>query len=269
MKKFKTLLFKELKPGLGLVTFNRPGDLNSINDEMLDDFEDLFRALNSDDSIRVIIITGKGRGFCSGADLKQAINPAVADYFSDPETFLKMVQERYASIVLGLRRIPQPVIAAVNGPAAGGGFSIALASDIRIAVPEAYFVASFINIGLSGGELGTSYLLPRLVGLSRASEILYSGRKVMADEAEKIGLVSKVVSTDELIDTAVSFARPMLEKSTGGLKFTKRVLDQNIDAPSLEAAINLENRNQAIMVFSKDFVNLVRAFTAGAGEKEQ
>lgn len=109
------------------------------------------------------------------------------DAFADPERFLKIVQERYASLVLGLRRIPQPVISAVNGPAAGGGFAMTLASDIRVASPEAYFVASFINIGLSGGELGCSYFLPRLVGLSHASDMLYTGRKVRADEAEKMG----------------------------------------------------------------------------------
>ncbi len=116
--------------------------------------------------------------------------------FADPENILKIVQERYASLILRMRRIPQPVISAVNGPAAGGGFSMALASDVRFASPEAYFVASFINIGLSGGELGCSYLLPRLVGLSRASEILLTGRKVRAEEAERMGLVTRVVPGD-------------------------------------------------------------------------
>jgi len=268
MKDFKTMILEEREPGLGLLTLNRPESLNAMNGDMLEDFDELFEFLIRDEPLRVIIITGKGRGFCAGADLADAAKYADTEYFADPERFLKLVQERYASIILGIRRIPQPVIAAVNGPAAGGGFSLALACDIRIASPEASFIASFINIGLSGGELGTSYLLPRLIGLSRASEILYTGRKYLADEAERSGLVSRVVPQEELIDAAVSYARPMLEKSVGGLKYTKRALDQNIDAPSLEAAINLENRNQTIMVFSKHFFDLVKSFVQGAKKGE-
>jgi enoyl-CoA hydratase len=266
MRAFKTMIFEELEPALGLLTLNRPKKFNAMNKDMLEDFEELFRMLSRDDSIRVLIITGKGEGFSSGADLEEALKYSDAEYFSDPERFLKLVQEQYASIIIGMRRIPQPVIAAVNGAAAGGGFSLALACDVRVASPEAYFVASFINIGLSGGELGTSYFLPRMIGISRAAEILFTGRKFEADEAERSGLVSRVVSRDKLIDTAVGIARPMLEKSVGGLKLTKRVLDQNIDAPSLEAAINLENRNQSIMVFSKEFFTLIKNFVKGAGE---
>jgi len=181
--------------------------------------------------------------------------------------FLRLVQERYAALPLGLRRIPQPVITAVNGAAAGGGLGIVLASDIRVAAPEASFVASFTNIGLSGGELGTSYFLPRLIGLARTAEILYSGRKVKAVEAERIGLVNRVVPKEDLLETALAYARPMIAKSVGGLKLTKRVLDQNVDAPSLEAAVNLENRNQAIMVFSGEFFKLIQPFFKG-GEKQ-
>lgn len=260
MKEFNTLILQKTEDGVGIVTMNRPEQLNATNIEMIEEFDELFKDLSNDDSIRVLIITGKGRGFSAGADIKDAVTYKDSDAFSNPETFIRTVQERYASLILGLRKIPQPVIAAINGPAAGGGFCMALASDIRLACPKAYFVASFINIGLSGGELGSSYLLPRLIGLSRTSDILYTGRKVWADEAEKIGLVSKVVPRQELIETAISYAKMMLAKSTGGLKLTKRVLDQNIDAPSLDAAINLENRNQTIMVFSKEFFNLIEAF---------
>ena len=135
-----------------------------------------------------------------------------------------------------------------------------LASDIRVASPEAYFVASFINIGLSGGELGSSFLLPRLVGLSSAADMLFTGRKVSADEAEKTGLVSKVVPRENLLETALSYARMMVGKSVGGLKLTKRVLDENLHAPSLESAMNLENRNQTLMVFSGEFFKLIQAF---------
>jgi enoyl-CoA hydratase len=258
---FKTLIFEEKEPRIGVATMNRPDHLNAINLDMLGDFEMLFEALARDDSIRVLIITGAGRGFSSGADLNDAVIYRETDAFSDPEHFLKIVQERYASLILRMRRIPQPVIAAVNGPAAGGGFSMTLASDVRLSSPEAYFVASYINIGLSGGELGCSFLLPRLVGLARASEMLMTGRKVRAEEAERIGLVNSVVSREELMDAALACARMMVGKSVGGLKLTKRVLDENLHAPSLENAINLENRNQTIMIFSGEFFKLIRAFT--------
>jgi enoyl-CoA hydratase len=207
-----------------------------------------------------VVLTGADRGFCSGADLIDAAANADHEIFSSAELFLRKAQERFSNLVAGLRQIPQPIISAVNGPAAGGGFALALASDVRMAAPEAYFVPSFINIGLSAGEMGTSYLLPRAVGLSRASEILYSGRKVGAEEAERIGLVSKVVPQANLLGEAMSLAKTMLQKSPGGLFLTKRVLDANAGASSLAAAIELENRNQTILAVSSEFFKRVKAF---------
>ncbi|MBN2283378.1 MAG: enoyl-CoA hydratase/isomerase family protein [Deltaproteobacteria bacterium] len=263
----KTLTFEEIEPSIALITMNRPEQLNAQSVELLAEFDELFRALSDFEStFKVVIITGAGRAYCAGADLNDAVVHKDTDAFKDPELFLKIVQERYANLILGMRRIPQPIISAINGPAAGGGFAMTLASDVRIAVPEAYFVASFINIGLSGGELGCSYYLPRLVGLARASDVLLTGRKVGADEAERIGLVNKVVPREDLLEEALSYARLMTAKSYGALKLTKRVLDQNIDAPSLEAAVNVENRNQAIMVFSGAFFKLIQSFFKG-GEK--
>ena len=261
-KKFNTLTFDEVEPAIGLLTLNRPGQLNAQSVEMLAEFDELFRILSDYEStIKVLIITGAGKAYCSGADLNDAMVYKHTDAFSDPELFLKIVQERYSNLILGMRKIPQPIISAVNGPAAGGGFAMTLASDIRVASPEACFIASFINIGLSGGELGCSYYLPRLVGLARASEILLTGRKVWAEEAEKIGLVNKVVPREQLIDEALSHARLMTKKSSGALKLTKRAIDQNIDATSLEAAVNVENRHQAIMVFSGEFFKLIQSFS--------
>ena len=257
---FEMITFKEVEPGIGLVSFNRPAQLNAINVAMLTEFAELFDYLTHNDAVRVVVITGEGRGFCAGADLSDAITFKDTEAFSGPEAFLRIAQERYSAMIIGMRKIPQPIISAVNGPAAGGGFAVALASDMRLASPDAYFVASFINIVLSGGELGCSYFLPRLVGLSHAADILYTGRKIKADEAERIGLVSRVVPREELIETALSSARIMMGKSPGGLRLTKRVLDQNIDAPSLEAAVNLENRNQSIMVFSGEFLKLIEPF---------
>jgi enoyl-CoA hydratase len=259
----KTLLFEEKEPHIGVVTMNRPNQLNAINLDMLDDFKTLFEVLSQNDSIRVLIITGAGKGYSSGADLNDAVLYKASEAFADPEKFLKLVQERYAALILGMRRIPQPIISAVNGPAAGGGFAMTLASDIRVACPGAYFVASFINIGLSGGELGCSFLLPRLVGLAHASDMLFTGRKVGAGEAEKIGLINKLAPREDLLEAALFYGRSMVNKSVGGLKLTKRVLNENINAPSLENAVNFENRNQTIMVFSGDFFKLVQEFCKG------
>jgi len=258
--KFNTLAFEKPVEGLGLIYMDRPACLNAMNLEMLDDFSRLFDEVTQDESVRVLVITGRGRGFSSGADLGDAVSHRDSEYFSDPGTFLRLVQEPYSRLIAQVRRLPQPVIAAVNGPAAGGGFCLALACDVRIASPEAFFVASFINLGLSGGELGTSYLLPRLVGLSRASDILLSGRKVSADEAESMGLVSRVVEGDMLMEAAIECAGPMLQKSRESLRLTREALNLNVDAVSLEAAMDLENRNQSILVFSRRFFSMVQGF---------
>jgi len=259
-KTFATLTFTEPEVGIGLVTLNRPERLNAINPAMIENFDSLLGALAQDETIRVLILTGAGRGFCSGADLTEATANRGTEVFADPERFLHLVMERYAAPILGLRAIPQPVIAAVNGPAAGAGFCLALASDIRFVSPGAYFIASFINIGLSAGELGTTYLLPRLVGLARTAEILYTGRKVPAEEAERMGLVNRIVAAESLLETAMVCARQMIAKSPGGIRLTKRALDRNVDAQSLQEAVDFENRNQALMVFSGEFFKLIQGF---------
>jgi enoyl-CoA hydratase len=169
-------------------------------------------------------------------------------------------QQRLARLILGLRRIPQPVIAAVNGVAAGGGFCFALAADVRIAAHSARFVASFINIGLSAGEIGSTYLLPRLIGVSRAADILYTGREIGSDEAERIGLVSRRVPDGKVVEEALAMADVMLGKTPFGLRMTKEVLDLNVDAPSLEAALQLENRTQQLAVQSDGFRQAVERF---------
>ena len=259
---FSTIRFEEPEPGIGLITFNRPYRMNAINMDMLDDLHSLFYQLCTMESIRVLILTGAGRGFCSGADLKDSrLRKDAAALFSSTALHLVAVQKKYADRILEMRRIPQPIIAAVNGPAAGGGMCFALASDVIIAGPGATFTPSFINIGLSGGEMGTSYFLPRAVGIHRAADILFTGRTVDAAEAEKIGLISRLVDEDKLMKTAMEMARLMLGKSTFGLRFTKEALYQNLDVPSLEAAIELENRNQSICCTTPDFIKAVEAFS--------
>lgn len=257
------LIFEEREPGLGVVTMNRPDKLNAINEDLLEAFERLFLMLEHSDSVRVIILTGSGRGFCAGADLTAAAGMTQNEAFSSAEKFLGLVQERFGALVLKLRQIPQPVIAAVNGPAAGGGMALALASDVRIVDPSAYFVASFINIGLSAGEMGASYLLPRLVGMSRASEILFTGRKVYADEAAAIGLAIATGEGENPAEKAVGIARVMLQKSPGGLAITKKVLDGNAVAPSLQMAVDMENRNQTILAVSSPFFQAIQQFAKG------
>jgi len=216
---------------------------------------------------------GAGRALCAGMDIREGSlfvpEEQIPEEYSNLK-YLKVDDElkrkvyglrRISEIIIRLRRISQPVIAAVKGPAAGGGFALAIAADIRIAGESAKFNAAFINIGLTGTDMDTSYFLPRLKGLSRASEILYTGRFVNAQEAERIGFVSRVVPDDKLLESAMDLARELLKKSPLGLRLTKETINQNIDAPNLEAAILLENRNQTICMSTRDFSAGVTAFS--------
>jgi enoyl-CoA hydratase len=260
--KFTTIRFEKPEPGVGLLTLNRPDRLNALNLDMLDDLHTLFYGLLSEEEVRVLIITGAGRVFWSGAYLKDVrIRKGAASLFASAASHLVGIQKKYADRILEMRQLPQPIISAVNGPAAGGGMCIALASDVVIASPNATFIPSFINIGLSGGELGSSYFLPRVVGLARASEILFTGRTVDAQEAERIGLISRLVDADALMDTTMRTARMMLGKSTMGLRLTKEALNQNLDAPTLRAAIEFENRNQSICCCTPEFYDAVEKFS--------
>ena len=258
---FNTIKYESPEDGLGLITLNRPDRLNAINLEMLEELHLLFEQLNTDENVRIILITGAGRGFCSGADLlDDRIAKEAATLFSSAATHLVKIQRVYSRLIIEMRRLPQPIIAAVNGPAAGGGMCIALASDIIIANPNAAFTPSFINIGLSGGELGSSYFLPKLVGNARAADILLTGRTVDAAEADKIGLISRLVDEEKLMEVALEIAADMLDKTPMGLRFTKEVLNQNQNAPSLESAIELENRNQSILCITPEFFKAVEKF---------
>ena len=254
---FKTITFQEPEQGIGILTLNRPDQLNAINKDMLDDLHELFSYLHEHTETRVLIMTGAGRGFCAGADLN---DPWIKTENTNSAAHLVNVQKKYADRILEMRRLPQPIIASVNGPAAGGGMCLALASDISIVSEKAYFVPSFANIGLSGGELGTSYFLPRAVGRSRASEILLTGRTVGAEEAERIGMISRKVSEADLMATTMETARRMIAKGPLGLRLTKEAINQNIDAQSLDTAIEVENKNQSICCGTPDFHNSVMSF---------
>ena len=272
MKDYNTIRYQELEEGIGILTLNRPERLNALNFEMIEELHDLLGELEWNVDCRVLIITGEGRAFCSGTDLKEASLFASLDNLPDKYSKLKYLnvedeakrkmygQRRIADVILQLRKINQPVIAAVKGPATGGGFALAMAADIRIAGESARFNNAFINIGMSGTDVGSSYFLPRLIGLSRAAEILYTGRFVDAQEAERIGFVSRVVPDDKLMEAALELAREMLKKTPLGLRLTKEAINMNIDAPSLEAALYLENRNQVVCMSTKDIFEALTAF---------
>ncbi|MBW1847551.1 MAG: enoyl-CoA hydratase/isomerase family protein [Deltaproteobacteria bacterium] len=259
---YKTITFEEKEPGIGLIVLNRPERLNAANVEMLDDFYALFDNLRKHPEIRVLILTGAGRGFCSGADLKDdrlATEEGIR-VFSSASIHLETVQKRYAGVIVEMKRLAQPIIAAVNGPASGIGLCMVLASDIIIANSKASFTASFINLGLSGGELGTTYFLPRMVGIARASEILMTGRTVYAEEADKIGLISRLVHDEDLMNSAWETAKNLVSKTPLGLRLTKEALKQNLDVNSLETAIEIENRNQSICCCTPEFFEAIKAF---------
>ena len=258
---FNTIKYDNPQDGIGRITLNRPECLNAINLEMLEELHALFEDLKEQEGVRVVIISGAGRGFCSGADLQDdRIAGEAAALFSSAALHLVNIQRVYSRLIIEMRRLPQPIIAAVNGPAAGGGMCIALASDVIIADAKAAFTPSFINIGLSGGELGSSYFLPKIVGNARAADILLTGRTVDAAEADKIGLISRLVDEEKLMAEALEIAADMLDKTPLGLRFTKEALNQNRHAPSLESAIELENRNQSILCITPEFFKAVEKF---------
>jgi enoyl-CoA hydratase len=242
--------------GMALLTLTRPVCLNALTLEMMDELLAALGTIAIEPEIRVVILTGAGRGFCAGLDI-QAPDP-----FGDAESVETVYarQEKVASIVLALRALPQPVIAAVNGPAAGGGLALALASDVRLAAPTAVFAVSFVRIGLSGCDVGVSHLLPRIVGAGIAAELMLTGRRIDASEAERIHLVNRVVDGDELLAAARELAGSIVANSPFGVRMTKQVLHRNIDATSLELAIELENRTQVLAARTRDAQEGLSAF---------
>lgn len=255
LPEYDNLLLERIEPDLLLVTLNRPHRLNALTFPMFDEIADLCRRLEGDLSVRAVILTGAGRGFCAGLDLD-----AVAEILEMSSFEFLRGQERWAQASLALHRLTTPIIAAVNGPAAGAGFSLAMTCDVRLASPTAKFNAAFVRIGLTGGDLGSSWLLPRLVGVGRASEILLSGRFVLADEAERIGLVNRVVDAEQLLPSAVELARSIAGNSPFAVRATKQVVRTNLAAASLEIAMEVENRNQVLAGSTLDMREAYQAF---------
>lgn len=255
MRSFSTMLIERPNAGIVVARLNRPERLNAITFEMFDEFIELQADVDADNDARVLIITGEGRAFCAGLDLDQA-----AELPQMPAALMLKGQETWARSIAGFRHMDKPVIAAINGAAAGAGMGIALAADIRLASTTAKFNAAFIKIGLTGGDVGTSWLLPRLIGLGRAYEMLLTGRFVEAEEALRIGLVTDVTEAEALIDRALAVAELICGNSPMGVRLTKQVVQINVDAPSLDAAIALENRNQVLAVQTADMSEALNAF---------
>jgi enoyl-CoA hydratase len=248
-----TVKRSELGPGVALLTMDRPDRLNALNRDLVEDLHAALDEVAGDAGVRVVVLTGAGRGFCAGLDLKE---PMVGD--GVPSSLDH--QERIAGIMLKLHTLPQPVIAAVNGAAAGGGLALALASDVRLAAPEARFNVAFVKIGVSGADMGSSYFLPRIVGSGIASELMLTGRMVDAEEAARIGLANRVVPAGELLDAARDLAAEIVANAPFGVRMTKEVLRHNVDAQSAAAAIALENRTQILAVQTGQIVEAMTAF---------
>jgi enoyl-CoA hydratase/carnithine racemase len=240
-----TTLFREApSDGVVLLRFNRPERLNALNEELVGELQQALATLATEYDVRVVILTGAGRGFCSGIDVRN-FGPSMLDA-NDPAIDRMRFQERMAALPKAVRALPQPVIAAVNGPAVGGGLALCLASDVRICSASASFANAAILLGLSGAEMGMSYYLPRIVGLSVAADWMLTGRNVSAEEAFQRGLVSELVDDEHLLDRALERASQIAALSPLGVQMTKRTLQVNTDASDLTAAVELENRNQVI-----------------------
>jgi enoyl-CoA hydratase len=233
-------------PRIRLITLNHPERMNAMSFPLVESLYAALAEVGADNDCSVAILTGSGRGFCSGLDLTEVGMPPGCDGLPMSRIAIRAMAFM-SDIVPAMRAIPQPLICAVNGPSYGGGMCLTLGADIRIAARSATFRGAGINNGLTGTECGVSFMLPRLIGASRANEIILSGREVNAAEAERIGLVSRVVEDAEITDTALALAEQMCGYSTHGLSMTKEVLWANLEASSLKAAIDLENRNQLLV----------------------
>jgi len=260
---YRTLAF-ECRDNIGWLTLNRPDRLNALSVEMIQELRQFFGGLDQHLEARVVVVRGAGRAFCAGMDVKdlaEIMGKGAEDGKGPPglATSGHILQRSVSEIAIQMRRAPQPLIGAIRGSAAGGGFSLTMACDIRLAGQSARFGANNIRIGYSGGDMGSSYFLPRLIGLSRAAEYLYTGRVMDAVAAESIGFVSRVVPDEQLDQAAEELAREMVSATPFALRLTKEILNLNIDAPSLLAATEIEGRGNLLCGFTEDAQEATRA----------
>jgi len=253
------LLVEEPAPHVRRLTLNRPDQLNAMNAELCEALHAQLRAITAERSVRAVILTGAGRGFCAGVDLRGYGAGPGNDGSDEPRDRLAN-QQHMSTLVLGLRALPQPVIAAVNGAAAGLGLALTLGCDIRYAAPEAVFRAAFLNIGLSNCDMGTSWLLPRLIGASRSHELMLTGRRLDAQEALRIGLIADVVGEEGLAARALEAAEQIASLAPWGVRLTKQGMWSALEIPSEQAAVEYEDRQQIMATFSIGVPEAVGAF---------
>lgn len=256
MSQYETLQV-EARGAIEILSLHRPAEYNAVNPGMLTELSNYFDACHRRTDVRVVLLRGNGKHFCAGADL--ASGAFVQEEDGRAQRQMEM-QKLYSRLIRLMRGCPQPIITLIHGAACGAGFSMLLASDVRFATPDARMNAAYIRVGLGGCDMGAGYLLPRLIGLSMASELLLTGRFLDATRAKAIGLVSDVVAEDRLLEAGLAFAGEMLLTAPMGLRLTKEALNALIDAPGLEAALMLEDRQQVILLETQDHREAVAAF---------
>jgi enoyl-CoA hydratase/carnithine racemase len=252
---YKTLSLRK-NGAVDWLTLDRPEALNTLTIDMVEELGDYFGALEADSTVRVVVLRGAGGQFCAGLDLKD-MGPRLA---SMDLAAMYAFQRRLSRIVLAMRRCPQPIVALLEGAACGGGLALALASDVRYCTGDVRMNAAFIRIGLTGCDMGASYLMQRLAGASVAAEVLMTGRFLSAERAHALGLISLVVAASELESTAEALVADLLHAEPLALALTKQALNANLAAPSLEAALELEDRQQTLMASGPEFSARIRAF---------
>ncbi len=243
---YETIAYQVPEKGVGILSLNRPRKYNSVNVQMMAELEAFWKERYHDLETHVVVLKGNGkRGFCAGLDMKEMMKAAPD---MTPDEFYHF-QARLARLTLAMRQAPQPIIAAVHGAAAGLGFSFSMASDVRVISSDARFSAAYINIGLGGADMACSYFLPRLIGSGRAYEFMLTGNFMTAEEAMNLGFCSRMVEREQLLETAMELARTMNSKNPMGLRLTKEAINTNLDTGGLEQALQVEDRNQMLLVF--------------------
>ena len=242
------------------ITLDDPEHYNSLGAQLVEELHDAFRAARRDRDVRVIVLTGAGRGFCGGANMTGTGGVPDRARGRGPVGFVHEYQELLMDMVLDIHEAPQPVIAAVHGACVGGGLALALNCDLRVASDDAFFASHFIRVGLSSCDLGTSYWLPRLVGPTMAAELMLTGRRFPAAEALEIGLLNRVTTADDLLSASIELAEQIVENSEYGVRMTKVGMWANLDASSLRQAMQLENRTQVLGTFTGNMAEAGEAF---------
>ncbi|MGA9523879.1 MAG: enoyl-CoA hydratase family protein [Myxococcaceae bacterium] len=245
----------EVQDRVGVITFSRPEKLNSLTFEVYAELTDFFRELAREPDVRSVVITGEGRGFCSGGD----VNSIIGELFSRDMPGLVDFTRMTCDLIRNMRSLRKPIIAALNGTAAGAGSVIALASDLRVASEKAKIAFLFVKVGLAGADMGAAFLLPRIVGLGRATELLYFGDAIDAATAERYGLFNKVVPPEQVLGESLAWARRLAEGPTFALGMTKELLNGELSL-DLNNALDNEARAQAVCMQTKDFREAYEAF---------